>query len=306
MNIQFVKPEVKCINIEAYAPVQMIEKAARISHKSESELTIETAHAFIEKLLNKQPNRHMTPFEFGKFAGFKPSLEYNINGTTINQWYKAISSHYAFTYDRWRESNPINSKDGYIINGSAMVQFLLSPTIRQKHFGTCEEDAIPKICHYLSNWYSSFDYVNNPINVFYPTFEITCSIGIARELLRHRLVSAVQESTRYCKYNDEMKFILDETVVSSSVYRALADTYHQQAEAYSRLTDLTSPQFARDCLPLGLATTLIIQFDAASYLHFLRLRTATDAHPDMRRLAQSMEDMYDSMCTPKVIGPFGE
>jgi thymidylate synthase (FAD) len=104
--------------------------------------------------------------------------------------------------------------------------------------------------------------------------------AIANELVRHRLASFTQESTRYCKYDDlavilppdvPTHLLVDALCGSGSGYR---DMIHEGVPA----------QFSRAVLPLCTKTELIMTANLREWRHVLKLRTANDAHPDMRRL----------------------
>lgn len=300
MQVSFVSQSVQLVNLEDYTPLELIEFAARFAHRSHESSKNSNPKEFVYKLITKSPNPHYAPLEFGKFNGFKPFTKVfpNIKRITnyigdggVARLYKRYNSSVFSQYDKMREYMLDNRGDDYIINGSSFVRFLKS--ILESELDD-KSHVANFICDYMSNY--TFDNVRSP-NDLYPTFVITCSIGIARELLRHRLMSAVQESTRYVRQNNgAMEFVLDRERVSERNYRIFADIYQAQSDAYNRLLEVlagTSPQFARDVLPLGLATRLIVQFDRESFHHFMKVRSASDAHPDMRRLAIAMKTEWE-------------
>lgn len=117
--------------------------------------------------------------------------------------------------------------------------------------------------------------------------------AIANEIVRHRIASFSQESTRYCNYSSD-KFDNEITVIDTK-FHDLA-SYHswfwlcEQAETqyFEMLNQGVSPQLARGVLPLDLKTELIMTANLREWRHFLKLRTAPDAHPQMRELAISL------------------
>lgn len=110
------------------------------------------------------------------------------------------------------------------------------------------------------------------------SFEIKCSRAIMDELLRHRHLSASVESTRYCSYKDKIEVFCKE---SSALALAVAEYY----DSYG-----SSPQTARDCLPLGLACTAVVTANIAHWRHILRRRLDRAAHPHMRHLMRIVLD----------------
>lgn len=109
--------------------------------------------------------------------------------------------------------------------------------------------------------------------------------GISHELVRHRLASYSQESTRYCDFSKKgMTFIkplwVDNDVINGFFYFAESIT-----SAYERMLGAGhSPQQARDILPNCLKTELIMTANLREWRHVLELRTSSAAHPEMRRI----------------------
>ena len=128
------------------------------------------------------------------------------------------------------------------------------------------------------------------------TLRFICDRGISHEIVRHRPASYCQESTRYCNYS-KGAFNGEITVIQpcflepdTSAYLHWADACRLAETAYFALLDdgLTA-QEARDVLPTSLKTELVMTATAEEWLHFLRLRTAEAAHPQMRELANQVE-----------------
>ena len=109
--------------------------------------------------------------------------------------------------------------------------------------------------------------------------------AIANELVRHRHFSFAQESSRYCNYDKKgFEFVLPDGLTDEqrSIVKA---TCIESAERYDCLMALgTKPEVARAVLPLNLATTLVVSGNFREWRHCLKLRTAKDAHPQMREL----------------------
>jgi thymidylate synthase (FAD) len=118
--------------------------------------------------------------------------------------------------------------------------------------------------------------------------------GTTHELVRHRLCSFTQESTRFVNYTKKngMDFIKpdwpDTIDPITSVHKWLY-TWHcamSDAEAaYKTLVeDGLSPQLARSVLPNALAATLACTSNLRNWRHFLIMRTTKETHPDVRRV----------------------
>lgn len=113
------------------------------------------------------------------------------------------------------------------------------------------------------------------------TFKVRTNRAIANEIVRHRLASYSQESTRYVKY-DDIEFIPGEKLRDSNLEELLS-----KAEfAYKFLTDYgLKPEEARDILPNATGTTLVMTMNFRELRHFLKLRLDKAAHPQIRELA---------------------
>lgn len=115
--------------------------------------------------------------------------------------------------------------------------------------------------------------------------------GVSHEIVRHRIASYSQESTRYCNYSQD-KFGREITLIEPYF---LADqealTLWRQAcqtaeDCYIKMLEKgCSPQEARSVLPNSLKTELAVTFNMREWRHFFRLRCAAPAHPQMRQAA---------------------
>ena len=124
------------------------------------------------------------------------------------------------------------------------------------------------------------------------TLKFVCDRGVSHELVRHRLASYCQESTRYCNYSNE-KFGRSVAVIEPSYLRDDPDAYmvwqsacNLAESAYFTLLDLgRTPQEARAVLPNSLKTEVMMTANIREWRHFLKLRCAPAAHPQMREVA---------------------
>lgn len=131
----------------------------------------------------------------------------------------------------------------------------------------------------------------------------TVDRGITHELVRHRLASYSQESTRYCNYANarfgseiavidpsksiSLDFSMD--AVTSEEATAILQEWVQAIEHaekhYMRLIELgASPQIARSVLPQCTKADIMVTANIREWRHILRLRTSRAAHPQMREI----------------------
>lgn len=124
------------------------------------------------------------------------------------------------------------------------------------------------------------------------TFRIICDRGVTHEIVRHRLASYAQESTRYCNYAKD-KFGNELTFIKplfweedSAQYKLWYNMCEEAEQAYMALINAkATPQEARSVLPNSLKTEIVVTMDVREWRHFLKLRCAPDAHPQMREVA---------------------
>lgn len=127
------------------------------------------------------------------------------------------------------------------------------------------------------------------------TVKFVCDRGVSHEIVRHRIASYCQESTRYCNYSKE-GFGSEITVIEPCFWPAHSAQWSiwkegcEAAEsAYFQLLDQgATPQEARSILPNSLKTELVMTANIREWRHFLKLRCSEAAHPQMRELAQKL------------------
>lgn len=125
------------------------------------------------------------------------------------------------------------------------------------------------------------------------TFKVRTNRAIANEIVRHRLASYSQESTRYVKY-DDIEFIpmIDPRGLKVDYIYDLEDLYTDLELLYKKLIeDNFKPEDARDILPNATATTLVMTMNFRELRHFLKLRLDKAAHPQIRELAGMILDI---------------
>ena len=122
--------------------------------------------------------------------------------------------------------------------------------------------------------------------------------GVSHELVRHRIASFAQESTRYCNYSKD-KFGNEITVIlpcffdtgmgilsNSLVYQEWKLACECAEERYFNLLKMgATPQQARTVLPNSLKTEITVTANYREWRNFFKLRTAEASHPQMREVA---------------------
>ena len=125
------------------------------------------------------------------------------------------------------------------------------------------------------------------------SFRIVTDRGITHEIVRHRLASYAQESTRYCnyskdKFDNECSFI-QPPAISTSGKAYWKHACERAEELYFGMIAVgESPQIARSVLPNCLKTEIVMMANLREWRHFIKLRGASDAHPQIRPIAYTI------------------
>lgn len=127
------------------------------------------------------------------------------------------------------------------------------------------------------------------------TVRIVCDRGVTHEIVRHRIGSYSQESTRYCNYSFD-KFGNEITCIAPIFWKdspTLMKRWEQamiEAERsyFDLLKEGAKPEQARSVLPNSLKTEIVVTYNLREWRHFLKLRTSRQAHPQMREIANAL------------------
>lgn len=248
-----------------------IERAARVCYKSEDKIT-DDSYKSMMKLL--EDNKHNAMLEHGTVY-----LDLPCNAGTMLAFHKPYTKchvekdrFYVTTNYRWMKE----TTDSY---GNRWDDY---------KFNICE----PTKYHYKI--YS---------------FHLITSIGIVRELLRHRKFSFANESTRYCNYNkdkfdNQISFIEPHWINDNREFKnseAYNNAYElfcsacEEAEGYYQMMidEGFTPQQAREFLPLCTKSEIIMTGFEQDWLDFIDKRlfeTTGKVHPDMKALAKMIYD----------------
>jgi thymidylate synthase (FAD) len=126
------------------------------------------------------------------------------------------------------------------------------------------------------------------------TVRFVCDRGVSHELVRHRLASYAQESTRYCnygggKFGGEIKVIpMLEGLTSEQIERRMSLYRYMESVYIDEIAEGVKPQQARDNLPTCLKTEIVVTANLREWRHIFRLRTSSKAHPQIRVLLEPL------------------
>jgi len=145
------------------------------------------------------------------------------------------------------------------------------------------------------------------------TAKIVCDRGVSHELVRHRLASYSQESTRYANYAKD-KFGREITVIRPCFWMDGVGAFGCKSKEMNRWEQAMKtaehnymtlidwgcpPEQARTVLPNSLATTVIVTANIREWRHIFRLRISSRAHPQIRQVMKmgviEMSSLYPAL-----------
>lgn len=124
------------------------------------------------------------------------------------------------------------------------------------------------------------------------TVRFVCDRGVTHELVRHRIASYSQESTRYCNYTND-KFGNQLTFIKPCFWSEDSQNYKLWTESMeyiesqynAMIAEGAKPEEARSILPNSLKTEIVVTMNLREWRHYFKLRTAERAHPQIREIS---------------------
>ena len=227
--------------------------------------------------------RLSTEFNFKSFLRFTNGGRFLMSGN-VRAWrdFFKNANHYFMIPDCFEEfirENPV-----------------LFPGWQNVDFVCCGAKPIRPICT------DDFQTENEFLTHCDVTVRFVVDRGISHELVRHRVASFAQESTRYCnytkdKFGGQLTFIIPEFFQYGSPEWKLWKNQMEWAEAdYINLINMgVTPEKARTVLPNSLKTEVIMTANCAEWKHFFALRACDStgkAHPQMLEVSRPLLDDF--------------
>lgn len=245
-----------------------IERCARVCYKSEDKIGEGTAEKMVEMLKDKG---HTAMLEHG-------TVYLYASNETIEPCELDVYKYLENPYSKVLESITSNEDENTFYN---------------HYFITTNYRVIVE-----NGWQDDLEYFCSPtrherrITVHWVTDR-----GISHELVRHRVFSFAQESTRYCNYSkdkfgNELTFIEPSWDTNDCYLNSLEDSENTYFELLRRGW---TPQQARSILPNSLKTEVCMTGFQSDWDHFFELRCAQAAHPQMRELAIPLQETFKTL-----------
>lgn len=308
----------------ALTPEQFIEKVGRTCYKSEDKITAESAPKFVRNLINRG---HEAVIEHWTLIfRVKNNAHYE---SIMNYWAQArcCDDEYCVSDDAFLPKIRFTDgydNDRYIVSGNVRAWRDFVRGVKRSNanipgflFEVMDtapvffEDLRPADTRPESRtpWLTTItvkDLEGDLEHLVHHdvTLKFVCDRGVSHELVRHRVASFAQESTRYCNYSSG-KHGSEITVVrpswcteNSSNWFAWKRACKRSEAAYmSLIMSGAAPQEARAVLPNSLKTEVIVTGTMGHWNHFFGLRCGNEAQPDMREVACLARDILQDALT---------
>ena len=272
-------------------PLIKIEKMGRICYKSESECTKETAKKFYDSLIN---SGHLSVLEHATFL-FK--VRDNITYEKAKRC-KFLNCTYAEDY---YVSGNLRAIFESKLNGLMVPLLIKYPELANRGLGL----EVENLANFERLMYSNqssvveaphFSFESEQMKHMYYTVVFDTDRGVSHEMVRHRLASFSQESTRYCnyakdKFGHELTFIKpfgSDDWTNEQKYDYVQALKFAEKSYFSLLDSGLTPQQARGVLPTDIKTTIAVTMNLENWKHFFDLRyhgTTGKPHPNMKEVA---------------------
>lgn len=290
-NLSLVEPSVELILEDD--PFKMIELAGRVCYKSEDKISEGSSKRFVHNVIE---HKHLAMIEHASlvFQLVLSSDSYDYID------YLLSNNFFRLTLELVKNRVLISANIRAILEREIDDPIYRATIQRYPEFAvevgdpefTETEVNIVDIKSFKDLTYNEF------LNHFTLSLRFITDRGVSHEIVRHRLFSFAQESTRYCNYSKD-KFGGHVTFCRPVNYPSWSESKQKKFDevlefvdqAYQYLTsgeDALTPQDARSVLTTCTKTEIVVSGPAFEWAHFFNLRslgTTGKPHPDMKFVA---------------------
>ena len=244
-----------------------IERAARVSYKSEDKITEDSAEKMVERLINM---KHYSPLEFGTVYLKFPNT--SLDEVDVEKYETNHFSAVTITKDSTR----------YVTTNYRVIV--------ENHW----EDDLKYMCEPTKHHQRRI------------TVNFITNRAVSHELVRHRSMSFMQESQRYVaydkdKFGNEITFIRPVLMYTDEQYKQIWQALFYAETAYMNLRKSgLKPQQARCVLPNATKTEIYMCGFECDWVHFFDLRDKPTVDPQMYDLVCPLHQEY-SACLNKIV-----
>ena len=238
-----------------------IERAARVSYKSEDKITEDSAEEMVKRLINM---KHYSPLEFGTVYLKFPNT--SLDEVDVEKYETNHFSAVTITKDSTR----------YVTTNYRVIV--------ENHW----EDDLKYMCEPTKHHQKRI------------TVNFITNRAVSHELVRHRSMSFMQESQRYVaydkdKFGNEITFIRPVLMYTDEQYKQIRQALSYAETAYMNLRKSgLKPQQARCVLPNATKTELYMCGFEDDWDHFFDLRDKPYVDPQMYDLVCPLHQEYSA------------
>lgn len=332
MKVITANSEILCVGSEV-DPLTLVEKVARTCYKSEDKIALGTAPKMISSLIKRG---HYAMLEHASYIFILSPNAYRdfVHITNIVEDFGhrlfLVKTHIS---DLFIVSGNVRAWRDFIealYDVQVMIPQWLYDFIHTNRldittfFGdlisTCDTIASELGIQKYSNGIGALEIspeelkdIDKPMH-YRITVKFYCDRGISHEIVRHRVASLGQESTRYCNYNKD-KFGNDITYIDilpslvqdyrmqnmpSEQYMAIVEEWRAACidaeKHYMKMTELGCPaEFARSVLNNSTKTEICVTMNIVDWKHFFALRACRatgPAHPQMEEITKPLLNQF--------------
>lgn len=284
-DFKIIKPSVE--RIDEKDNLKRIELAGRVCYKSEKKITEGSARAFCERIIASD---HTSVLEHSNVCVAVPSGVGLAISNSAREYHRVTGRQPMLTITpfilgyllisgnvrAWRDV--LLAQDLYTFAGDPLLDVnedadydLSQHIVDPKHLDVTQRDLHSRI-----------------------TLRIVCDRGVSHELVRHRVMSFSQESTRYVNYGKRGYTFIEpwwwEDLRGVMKHLMLWQMQHSVKIYDEMIREGATAQLARAVLPNQIKTEVVVTATPRQWLEFLILRTDKSAHPDMQRIAHLVRD----------------
>ena len=327
--MELVKPSVNYIQMTETSEVPLsvalmkkIERCGRIAYRSEDKITDDSYIRFISAIVSR---KHYSVLEHARIClDIKRSLISNDDICTLTEY---LNKQPFLSHNSSDSENPYFTITG---NLRAFLEWLSSSLPYWFIFRYIKQYLAKQFPPVFGELVKNDTALKIEKTMFvlreaddYHTFHVVTDRGVMAEWTRHRYnMSFTVESTRYCNYskrgmafclpipfdfsptedNNEEKWICSSNDITFNGHVSMCADFtkmnvwrkHMETceRAYNGLIERgCPPQAARSVLPNSLKSEFCVTGTESAWKHFLELRCASDAHPQIRYLANQVKGL---------------
>jgi len=318
--MNFYKAGYKILKVnqnEDLAELKHIEKIARVCYKSEKYITDdgESAKKMVAMLIK---NKHLAMLEHASFV-FEMNKDLYNDMIRVQEYFKTRynynedeeESFLRFTkyHNRYIVSGNLRAWYNWFVLEKCGYPYFVANYIKDKTMGVIDFVSIMDKNSGMIIPITDFTKLSKFERLVHQDLSVQFTVdrGVTHEMVRHRIASFAQESTRYVNYSldkfgNEINVIdiqrgidLDKKMSSLSKSKVAAIMYEwveamkDAEEHYLKMIELgASPQIARGVLPTSTKAEITITANLKEWIHFFNLRaigTTGTPHPQMLEVA---------------------